>query len=427
MKKIITFLGTSDYEEITYAYRDEDGKEIAVKTRLVQEIIYDLVGEDALLYVGLTDRARATNWIDRRVEKLDRKTGEKREVFLYGLQPILEERNIKYEELPLKDGKNNQEMWENFERIFDIFEEGDEVYLDVTHSFRSIPFIVMSVLNYAKFIKNIKIKAIYYGAFEAMEDGKAPIFNLSIFNQITDWTIGAEKFINTGASDHLSNMIQTTINPILRETRGQNEEARMSRWIKATLEDFSGGLYTARGDQISNYGSSLKEALESIKEINIDDLKPFEKILDKIYEKVHSYSKDIILDVHHTVKLCRDLNLIQQAYTFLQENIISYLCTKANIDLFNEEQRILVSRVIPHYRPYVRIDLSEDLLDLNEKLKPYISSDLAGLYDNIGKFRNDLNHGGYRRDAKKYDRFAKDLDKFISDFERIVLDTSSNE
>ena len=147
--------------------------------------------------------------------------------------------------------------------------------------------------------------------------------------------------------------------------------------------------------------------MESIKEINIDELKPFEKILDKIYEKVHFYSNDIILDVHNTVKLCRDLNLIQQAYTYLQENIISYLCVKANMDLYDEDLRMDISRVIPHYRSHDRLELSQELLELNERLKPYISSDLADLYKDLGDFRNDINHGGYRKNQEDIVLFMK--------------------
>ena len=431
MKKIITFLGTNNYEEIIYTYTNEEGKEFEVKTRLVQEAISEIVGKDAIIYVCLTDRARETNWIDRIEVKVDRKTGEKREDFYYGLKPRLERKNIKYEELPLRDGANNEEMWENFGRIFDIFEEGDEVYFDVTHSFRSIPFIVMSVLNYAKFIKNIEIKSIYYGAFEAMKDGKAPIFNLSIFNQITDWTIGAERFISTGDSKQLSNMIETTIQPILRKQNKDkgdkdDEEARVVNRIRSSLKNFSEGLYTVRGSKTSNYGTTLKKALESIKEINIDELKPFEKILDKIYEKVHFYSNDIILDVHNTVKLCRDLNLIQQAYTYLQENIISYLCVKANMDLYDEDLRMDISRVIPHYRSHDRLELSQELLELNERLKPYISSDLADLYKDLGDFRNDINHGGYRKNPRRYSTFYENLDDFILKFESIVFNANAS-
>src|SRR5690606_15782748 len=142
--------------------------------------------------------------------------------------------------------------------------------------------IVNTMSNYAKSTKKIEIKSNYYDAFDAMKDGKSPIFNLSIFNQITDWTIGAERFISTGDSKQLSNMIETTIQPILRKQNKDkgdkdDEEARVVNRIRSSLKNFSEGLYTVRGSKTSNYGTTLKKALESIKEINIDELKPFEK------------------------------------------------------------------------------------------------------------------------------------------------------
>lgn len=420
MKKIITFLGTNDYEETIYTYLNEEGEKFEVKTRLVQEAIHNIVGKDAIIYIGLTERAKNTNWIDRTEIKNDK------EVFYYGLKPRLEKENIRYEEISLKDGGTNEEMWENFERIFDIFEENDEVYLDVTHSFRSIPFIIMSILNYAKFIKNIKIKAIYYGAYDAKENGKTPIFNLSIFNQLTDWTIGAEKFINTGDGKQLSEMVQTTIEPILKATNGKDEEASIINNIKSALKNFSGGLYTVRGRKISIFGQNLKKALKSIEEINIFELKPFEKILDKIYEKVYFYSNDTIHDVHHTVKLCKNLNLIQQAYTLLQENIVSYLFLEAGIDLKDNHKRKKIGRVMAHYRSNNREELSEDVLELYEMIKPYITTELADLYNEIGVYRNDINHGGYRGDPKDYNDFSEKLDHFISKFEELIFNDNTS-
>src|SRR5690606_22459853 len=136
-------------------------------------------------------------------------------------------------------------------------------------------------------------------------------------------------------------------------------------------------------------------------------------------------SNDIVLDVHHTVKLCRDLNLVQQAYTFLQENIISYLCSKGKINLLDRNYRSSIPQIISHHS-FKRTRLSENLSELNDLLKPYVTTDLANLYIKIGNYRNDLNHAGYREGAKKYDTFSKELDNFISDFERIVFDTNNS-
>lgn len=425
LKKIITFLGTGNYQETTYERINQNNEKISVTTRFVQEAIREVIDKGVILYVGLTDEARKRNWLSGPKEIKDSKTCEVKKVFQEGLKDILDNKGILYREFSLQNGKNEEEMWQNFESIFNILDEEDEVYVDVTHSFRSIPFIIMSALNYARFVKNIDIKGIYYGAFEAKTvDNVTPIFDLSLFNQLSDWTIGAEKFLNTGDSKQLSNMINTTIKPILKETEGKDEDAKISRQINKDLEDFSGGLYTVRGNKISEYGVALKKSLESIKRIELNELKPFEKILDKIYEKVYFYSDDIVSDVHNTVKLCRDFRLIQQAYTFLRENIVNYLCVKGEIDIRNTKDRELIETVLlsRHNLKKEKIVLKDDHKAIEVKIKDYVNYNLAELFEDLSSdYRNDLNHGGYRQDSKEYKKFSKKLDDFILGFERLIF------
>lgn len=430
MKKIITFLGTGRYQEVTYEGFSENGEKTQTKTRYIQEAICNVIGRDAILYVGLTEKARTENWTSGPKKTKDFEIGQIKEEYQPGLKEILDEENIKYQEFSLYDGKDENEMWQNFDSIFSILDEGDEIYVDVTHSFRSIPFIIMSVLNYAKFTKNINIKGIYYGAFEAQKNNIAPIFDLSLFNQLTDWTIEAEKFLDTGDSKGLANMINTIIHPILRRTReeGKDQEivksAQVINKIGRDLNDFSGGLYTVRGNRISDYGIKLKESLELVKDIDIDELKPFEKILDKIHERVAFYSKDIVKDIHYTVLICRDFRLIQQAYTFLSENILTYLCVKAEIDYMVYKNREMVKSVLfsahGHYGKNVILDTKQ--IKIKEKIGLYISHDLAQLYDDsVIKFRNDINHAGYRKDAKGHKVIPARLDEFIQRFEDLVF------
>lgn len=382
MKKLITFLGTGKYENIFYSYNDKK-----IYTKFVQEAVCNIVGSDTQVIICLTKKAREGNWIE--------------------LKSIFVKNKINYKTVDIFDGKNNNEMWGNFNLLYEEIEEGDEIYIDVTHSLRSIPFIVISVLNYAKFIKNIQIKDIYYGAYEAKKNDIAPIFNLSIFNKITDWTIGAEKFINTGDSVQLCKMINYVIKPILKETGGHNDEAKVLERIETNLKDFSGGLYTVRGNKISEYGMALKDSLREIKKIDINELKPFEKILDKIYEKVYFYSGDVVKDIHNTVKLCRDLNLIQQAYTFLRENIVNYVCICRGLDIYDIKDRGVAKDLLYKY--------SKEISDKRIECKP------ASLFSVISSYRNDLNHAGYRQNSMGYIKFYKKLDKSILEFERLIF------
>ena len=77
MKKIISFLGTGRYSETTYEWTDNNGDRTTVRTKFVQEAIYEIVGNDAVVYVGLTDKARNEKWenhnktINRKVMMVD--------------------------------------------------------------------------------------------------------------------------------------------------------------------------------------------------------------------------------------------------------------------------------------------------------------------------------------------------------------------
>ena len=66
-------------------------------------------------------------------------------------------------------GIDEQELWDNFGyflEIIDHMQDGDEVYLDITHSFRSLSLMSFVMSEFAKIHKNFKISGVYYGIFE---------------------------------------------------------------------------------------------------------------------------------------------------------------------------------------------------------------------------------------------------------------------
>lgn len=393
MKKLFTFLGTGRYEKVFYSYDEQK-----TDTKFVQEAICNIIGNDVQVIACLTEKSKEKNWNE--------------------LETILSKNKMNYKVIDILDGNNDNEIWNNFNLLYEELEENDEIYLDITYSFRSIPVIIISVLNYAKFIKNIKIKGIYYGAYEAKKDELVPIFNLSLFDKLTDWTVGAERFINTGDSTLLCERINNVTEPILKKTTGKDEEAKISKKIKNNLESFSGALHTVRGKDVSKYGMALKNSLENIKEIHRNELNPFEKILDKIYEKAYFYSGDVVKDIHYTIKLCGDLNLIQQGYTLFRENIINYVCVCKGLDTNNKECRDSAEK----YLAKGRNDSNESYNNSKEMAERFLTK-LRKLFNDIGSnYRNDLNHAGYRQDAKDYKKFKERLNEFILEFEPFVLD-----
>ena len=93
-------------------------------------------------------------------------------------------------------GVNEEELWGNFGKFYEIFREHiepatDEIHLDITHSFRSLSLMgfVMSEFTSNSLSKELDIRGVYYGMLECASKDKeipfekkiAPIVNLAMF------------------------------------------------------------------------------------------------------------------------------------------------------------------------------------------------------------------------------------------------------
>ena len=90
------------------------------------------------------------------------------------------------------------------------------------------------MLQYAKFLKKIDVKAIYYGAWEVRDTEKnmAPVFDLTVFNEILDWSAAANDFITFGSAKTLLDLTQTNLEDHLRKV---DKEAIALKELMATI------------------------------------------------------------------------------------------------------------------------------------------------------------------------------------------------
>ena len=171
----------------------------------------------------------------------------------------------------IKYGVNDIENLENFHSIIEIekeIEDGDEIFIDITHSFRSMSFWLFLIMTYLKDVsnKNINIKNITYGMFEAPNEKKeTPIVSLNLFIDILKWFKGASELKNYGNSYS-----------ILEELEKNLED----KDIKNELKNFSNAMNI-------NYIDSLKESLKNFDTIKnkLDNLEgPGKYIVPQIFE-----------------------------------------------------------------------------------------------------------------------------------------------
>lgn len=125
----------------------------------------------------------------------------------------------------IKYGINEDEIKENINIILGLqqyLNSGDELIVDVTHSFRSLPLFMMNLIVYLQNVssKRIKISHIHYGMLEInREIGYAPIIDLRSMLDVNDWITGAYAFSMFGNTYKISKLLENenkSVAPILK-------------------------------------------------------------------------------------------------------------------------------------------------------------------------------------------------------------------
>lgn len=425
----VSFLGTNDYLPCIYCKDDKEFRD----TRFVQEATLGIccrewTDEDRII-IFTTDEAYQANWLDD--GHTDRKTGKplKRK----GLRRCIEDLELRpsvlQADIPL--GQSEEEIWEIFNCIFGHLNQGDEVVFDITHAFRSIPMLAIVVLNYAKVIKNLTVRGIYYGAFEVLgnffevrnmppEERRAPIFELTAFDRLMDWSLAIDRFLGAGDAVMACQVAAGSLKPVLRATKGQDKAATAMRDVAKYLESFSKTLSTCRGLDISKVTRLLKEQIDKCEEHPA--LRPFHPLLDRVREQLSPFTGDTVSDGIHAAKWCRDHNLIQQGFTILQEFLVSHFITEIGEDpgdLKNENREIAGQSVKIHLENMPRdkwIKPASAYPEITNRFLEFHKTrhELAKIFRQLSDYRNDLNHSGIRPGPMAAEKFEKKLTELLS-------------
>ncbi len=254
-KVLFAFLGTADYLPCNYLL---NGREIN-NVRFVQEAIASLLckdwTEEDRIVIFLTEDACSRNWTDNSQIDPNGKILQRE-----GLKSRLESLNLKAEihQKDVPNGQSESEIWEIFDIVFNQINSDDEVIFDITHSFRSLPLLVTIILNYARILKKIKIRGMYYGAFESLgtlhdvkkidiEDRNAPIFDLTSFIYLFNWTSAIDDFLTYGDAKDINLLTNEEMAAILKDTKGKDIGAQNLQKLGVQLNKFSELIQTSRG------------------------------------------------------------------------------------------------------------------------------------------------------------------------------------
>ena len=423
----ISVLGVSQYKPCTYYFGDRMGPR---NVRFVQEATISLfcgewTGKDRIL-LFTTDEAEKRNWQDHGHNHGS--VGLQHRLGMLDL-PVIPQ------SIRIPDGRSEDEIWEIFLTLEQQLRTGDEVIFDVTHAFRSIPMMAIVVLQYAKVIKNVVLKGIYYGALEALgrlneidtipeEQRLVPIFDLTAFNNLLDWSVAIDRFL--GAGDASPACALAGLSPTCSPAAGSAAHADSSEMsgIAEALRHFSKTLSTCRGPEIGPAVGALKQEIALSERRSLHP--PFKPLLERLQREIEPFDGDEVGDGIRAAKWCRDHNLIQQGYTILEESIITHLTRLANRNFVKRFHRDIAAKAIHiFHRGVPQQSWQEPASQHPDMINGYIqflrnSPELAEVFVRLSDYRNDLNHAGYRKRPRTAGEFTEELDGLIKRVEETI-------
>ncbi|HHW71295.1 MAG TPA: TIGR02221 family CRISPR-associated protein, partial [Clostridiales bacterium] len=439
MLKFFSLLGNGRYIPCNYYWEDKKVHNCCYIQQALIEILEQKGVTPDKIVVFTTEYAYKTNWLTNKYDS--ERPGLRDE-----LKNISKRTNIKVCTKHIPDGQNEDELWKLFEIILDELEEGDEIILDITHSFRYLPMLTFIVINYARIVKNCKLNAIYYGAFEilgnyqdvknmSLEDRNAPIFDLTPFVQLFDWTIGVDRYLATGDASIIYELTQSEVKKINTEISrdisksGKTEDRAILfrdpntlKKLAESMREFNEVILTCRGQEITNAASILKTNVDKVAESTAHGkIKPLAPIIGMLKDRFDRFShNDDSVNIIEAAKWCLDNGMYQQGFTILQEGLISYACDKCNIDKIKENER---NNINAYAYMVSKGDIDADCLAVDmEKPK---ANEFFKLIHDMAQLRNDINHAGWREGPSAPQKFESKLEMFINKAESILVESVS--
>ena len=198
---LVAAVGTGQYQLAEYYLEGDSGR--GCRTCYGPVATAELVGDISEAILLLTREAEARHWEPLRVE--------------------LESRGIAAGCLEMPIGRCAAEIWRVVALLNERIGEGSELVIDITHALRHLPVLMLASLAYLTAERNVRIKAIYYGAFEVREGERTPVFNLAPFLTLTESYHALRQFRETGDARRLARNLDQVNAALWRQQAGSRQ------------------------------------------------------------------------------------------------------------------------------------------------------------------------------------------------------------
>ena len=261
----------------------------------------------------------------------------------------------------IKYGITEQEIKENIDIILGLqqyLSNNDELIVDVTHSFRSLPLFMMNLLIYLQNVsqKRITISHIHYGMLEMKSElGFAPIIDLKAMMDVNEWITGAYSFSEYGNAYKISHLVK-------------NEDQS----VATLLDEFSNLMNLNHLHAIQ----SISQRLSAIKSKSYQTQLPqltINPIVEGFITRFNAAQKHSLFQL----KVARwqlDHRKYAQAMLTINEAMVSYVCEQNSLQWDDFDSREYAKMALSYHPEARRLRCDRELKQIYKKLKPLRNS-----------------------------------------------------
>ncbi len=404
---VVSFLGTGQYQETTYVWRGEAG-ERSCRTRFVPVALAHFFAPTQVL-VLITPTARAhDNWRMLSSE-------------LAGLvEPV---------EIP--EGRSSDELWMLFRILVDVVPPGEELLLDVTHAFRSLPLFAVTAALALRSLRGVRIAAILYGAYEARDPAtdRTPLFDLMPLVDLMDWLSGLEALERYGDGRLLGERLTAIHAASWRG--GSDERPRRLKGIGQKLSELTEAVWLNRPREALRTAGELVTSLDSAQEELARWALPVSLVAARIRDRVaplaasspDELSSQQLRAQLALVRYCLEADLVLQAVTLAREWLVSWYLATA---MTAERPRWLDLRTREQAERALN-EGSQALRKGSPLASALVDRELATLWDQLAQLRNDIAHCGMRRDAAGAQSIRQRAKELVTALEQLLAERPADD
>lgn len=409
--RLFTFLGTGKYEQTCYFLGSY--QKITSYAPLASA---DFLQADEIV-VFLTEQARQEQW-----------------------DPFLKQANQEYKVqnqlIPL--GESVDELWQIFDQIASQVQTGEIISFDITHGLRSSPLVGLLVAAYLHSGFDVDIHALHYGAYDVRDrtssPHRTPIFDLSAMLKLLDWSLAAERFNRIGDSVALASLLELEKKEIALKSGGNKKS--MAQYtpfsqLSTKLKDVSQSLNLIRTSQSMENAKLLTSQIASTAELlqKSPSTRPIAMLMQRIEETYHPIAienqdpAEFIKRQFSLINWYLDREQWAQAITTAREWMVNrFMFQLGLVDFSNRNLRERVEKVI-NSEAYEYRTAKSNKQNFNPIFLSHIPEIdvLLNLWNTITEIRNDIDHAGFRENARSSSDLIKNIKKLIPQMRQLTL------